>query len=175
MNSNYLDHIVVESTDALHFILLDASTYNPDLATPVTYYDVFLPNFSTAVSLQYTPTENLVVNSTVLGQTTFENFNLLQDGLWLIKQKIVNPDDITETICYKTRNYLRIINTKNQILTKIQEALDDCDCESVDKYYKWLQDLELSKMMAENLCLTSRALVLYNAISEEMTGCSNCL
>jgi len=175
MNSHYLDHIVVESTDSLHFILLDASTYNPDLTTPITYYDVFLPNFSTAVSLQYAPTEQLVVNSTVLGQTSFTNFNTLVDGLWIIKQKVVNPTDITETFCYHTRNYLRIINTKNRILEKIQTALDDCDCKAVDKYYKWLQDLELAKMMAENLCLTSRALVLFNAISSEINNCPNCL
>lgn len=175
MNSHYLDHIVVESTDTLHFILLDGSTYNPDLATPVTYYDVFLPNFSTAVSLQYTPTEQLVVNSTVLGQTSFTNFTTLADGLWFIKQKVVNSDDITETLCYHTRNYLRIINTKNAILEKIQTALDDCNCEQVDKYYKWLQDLELAKLMAENLCLTSRALVLFNAISNEINNCPNCL
>lgn len=172
MNSHYLDHVVVESTDSLHFILLDASTYNPDLATPVTYYDVFLPNFSTAVSLQYTPTENLVVNSTVLGQTSFTNFITLTDGLWVITQKIVDGD---ETICYNTRNYMRIINTKNAILGKISEALDDCNCELVDKYYKWLQELELSKLMVENLCLASRGMVLYNAISSEINQCPQCL
>lgn len=171
MNSHYLDHVVVESTDALHFVLLDASTYNPDLATPITYYDVFLPNFSTAVSLQYTPTENLVVNSTVLGFTAFTNFTPLTDGLWTITQKIVQGD---ETVCYHTKNYMRIINTKNQILNKIQTALEECNCKDVDKYYKWLQDLELSKLMAENLCQTSRAMVLYNAISNELTGCLNC-
>lgn len=172
MNSHYLDHIVVESTDALHFVLLDASTYNPDLVTPVSYYDVFLPNFSTAVSLQYTPTEQCVVNSTQLGQTSFNDFCKLPDGLWIIKQKIVEGD---ETVCYHTRNYFRIINTKNQILNKIETALEECNCSEVDKYYKWLQDLELSKLMAENLCLTSRALVLYNAISNELTQCPNCL
>jgi len=175
MNSNYLDHIIVESTDSLHFIILDASTYNPDLATPVTYYDVFLPNFSTAVSLQYTPTENLVVNSTTLGITTFEDFVPLQDGLWTITQKIVEGVSGEDTVCYQTRNYMRIINTKNKILKKIKVAFEDCDCHLVEKYYKWLQDLELSKMMAENLCQTSRALVLYNAISDEMSDCPTCL
>lgn len=171
MNTHYLDHIVVESTDTFHIVLLDASTYNPDLATPITYYDIILPNFTNGITVQYTPTENLVVNSTVLGQTSFENFTTLPDGLWFIKQKIV--ENTVETF-YTTKNYFRITNLKNSILKKVQLALDDCQCAEVNKYYQWIQDLELAKMMAENLCLTSRALVLFNAISNELSGCSTC-
>lgn len=174
MNSNYLDHIVVESTNNLHFVLIDTSTYNPDLPTPVTYYDVFVPNFSTAVSLQYTPEQNLVINSTVLGRSAFDDFQTLEDGLWIITQKIVEGASGEQTVCYTSKNYFRINKLKNQILTKIQEALDDCDCKLVDKYYSHLQDLELSKMLAENLCDTKRAIILFNAISNEFSGCQPC-
>lgn len=170
MNTHYLDHIVVESTDSLHIILLDSSTYNPDLATPITYYDLILPNYSQGITVQYTPTENKVVNSTVLGWTNFDNFSPLPDGLWFIKQKIVEND--IETF-YSTRNYFRITNLKNSILKKVEQALEDCQCEEVNKYYQWIQDLELAKMMAENLCLTSRALVLFNTITNQLT-CPTC-
>lgn len=174
MNYNNLDHIVVESTNNLHFVLIDCSSYNPDLPTPVTYYDVFVPNFSTAVSLQYTPEENLVVNSTVLGRTTFDDFQTLEDGLWTITQKIVEGASGEQTVCYISKPYFRVNKLKNQILEKIEEALDDCDCKLVDKYYSDLQDLELAKMMAENLCLTSRAIILFNSITNKYSTCQSC-
>lgn len=174
MNSNYLDHIVVESTNNLHFVLIDCSVYNPDLPTPVTYYAITLPNFTSGVNIQYTPTENLVVNSTVLGNSTFDDFQTLEDGLWTITQKIVEGASGETTVCYTTKNYFRINKLKNQILEKIEEALDDCDCKLVDKYYSDLQDLELAKMMAENLCLTSRAIILFNSITNKYSTCQSC-
>lgn len=174
MNSHYLDHIVVESTDNLHFVIVDSSSYNPDLELPVTYYDVYLPNFSNPVSIQYTPQQNTVVNSTVLGYTSFDNFNPLADGLWMITQKIVEGVSGETTVCYSSKNYFRVNNTKQIILNKINQALEDNDCDLLSKYKSWLHDLDLAKMMAENLCMATKAVVIFNAISEQLSPCQNC-
>ena len=174
MNYTSLNNTLVEDTSNLHFVLIDCSVYNPDLALPLTFYDIFLPNYTVAKTLQYVPYQNTIVNSTQLGITTWDNYVTLVDGLWTIKQwyaESANPD-----IClgYKIKNYFRIINTKNQILTKIQTALENCDCKEVDKYYALLQDLELAKYMAENLCDTSRAIILYNGVKNKLQTCQTC-
>jgi len=169
-----LNNTIVESVDNWHFVLVDCSSYNSDLATPSTYYDIFLPNYTIAKTVAYFPNQLKVINTTELGITTFDNWGTLVDGLWTIKQWYTfTPSD---PICldYSIKNYFRIINTKNEILEKIQTALDNCDCKEVDKWYAKLQDLELAKYMAENLCDVDRAIILYNGIKNQLQTCQMC-
>jgi len=169
-----LNNTIVESVDNWHFVLVDCSSYNSDLATPSTYYDIFLPNYTIAKTVAYFPNQLKVINTTELGITTFDNWGTLVDGLWTIKQWYTfTPSD---PICldYSIKNYFRIINTKNEILERIQTALDNCDCKEVDKWYAKLQDLELAKYMAENLCDVDRAIILYNGIKNQLQTCQMC-
>lgn len=169
-----LNNTIVESVDNWHFVLVDCSSYNSDLATPSTYYDIFLPNYTIAKTVAYFPSQLKVINTTELGITTFDNWGTVVDGLWTIKQWYTfTPSD---PICldYSIKNYFRIINTKNEILEKIQTALDNCDCKEVDKWYAKLQDLELAKYMAENLCDVDRAIILYNGIKNQLQTCQTC-
>lgn len=174
MNQTILNNTIIESVDDWHFVIADCSYYNPDLSLPSTYYDIFLPNYTTAKTVFYNPNELTVINTTQLGITTFTNWGTLVDGLWLIKQWYTfTPAD---PVCteYITKNYFRIVNTKKTILEKIQLALDNCDCKEVDKWYSKLQDLELAKYMAENLCDVDRAIILYNGIKNQLQTCQTC-
>lgn len=172
LNYTSINHMIVESSDNWHFVLVDCSSYNPDLSLPLTYYDITLPNYSTSKTIQYTPYQNKIINSTELGLTSFDDYIALPDGLWTIKQWYGTTPDICQE--YKFKNYFRIVNTKNAILEKVQAGFDKCDCKEVNKWYSTLQDLELAKYMAENLCDINRAIIIYNGIKNEMQYCKTC-
>ena len=167
MNQTILNNTIIESVDDWHFVIADCSYYNPDLPTPSTYYDIFLPNYTTAKTVFYFPNKLKVINTTELGLTSFTNWGTLVDGLWTIKQWYTYTPSDSTCIDYKIKNYFRIVNTKKYILEKIQKGLDACDCKEVDKWYSKLQDLELAKYMAENLCDVDRAIILYNGIKNQ--------
>lgn len=166
--------MVVESSDDYHFVLIDTSSYNSDLSLPVTNYDIWPPNYEDAITVQYTPYQNKVINSTELGITTYDNYTPLKDGLWYIKQWYGISPDPTICVGYKMSNYFRIVNTKKRILEKVQMGFEKCDCKQINHWYSILQDLELAKYMAEDLCDTNRAIIIYNGIKNELSHCQTC-
>ena len=172
MNTTCLNFLIAEATESDHFVLIDTSSYNPDLSYPLVYYDVFLPNYTTAKTLQINHNQLLIVNSTQLGITTFDNYIDLPDGDWTIKLWYATDPEIC--LGYKVKTYFRIVNTKNRILEKVQEGLEKCDCKEVDKWYRVLQDLEIAKYMAENLCDLDRAIIIYNQVKNQLSTCQIC-
>jgi hypothetical protein len=147
---------------------MDLSSYNPDVEPTNNFIEVWQPNYTNGIRYEYIPLTNTIVNSASLGLTSTITPCDLGDGLWIIKQSTC-PNETN----YLIKNHLRIINTKRELIRRVEEAIDNWDEKEIEKLWKLIQDIELAKLLVDDGCV-DKGVALYNSVTGILTDCQNC-
>lgn len=158
MNTSLIDFALYDTESSI--IIVDGSSYNPDLPVTEPLVCIVPPNYVTKYSESYTPLTNKVVNP------SFFNFPCnLEDGIYKIKLSVC-----PSTILFKEKNYLRTYNLEKKLGILANEAI------RVNKDTCLYTDLILQLFVAKSIanCEPDRAMIIYNSVNDSIKPCTNC-
>lgn len=169
-NTSNIDYQLFDTSSAI--IVVDGTSYNPDLPETVIAISVTPPNFETATKDVFPCLTNKRVDMAFLfpyaGYSDGCTDGDLVDGIYTFNLSITNQ------CLNKEKKYLRVYTLKSQIITLSLKAIDACDNKQIIKYYKLLQDLSIAQGLVE--CgQEDKGVVIFNSVKSDIEStCFNC-
>ena len=155
---------VEDYRDCTSLTIIDTSVYNTDMPVTCPIIEVQVPNFSSWLRQEYTP--STAIQMTTISLTLSTTLNSLPGG-WYKFRMSVNPN----AEVYVTYNYLNICCDMASLTNLLCQ--DSCDA-SIDKIMAIEKKLKAAKLLVEGCNDTYRGIALYNMAVAEIDKMQKC-